>query len=166
MRMSTLRSGTAWDLHLIGYAAINTFGTMRPSVLGIPTWRFSAGRFLDVVAHIQREHAAGIANSDGAIAEGTAPWRYSGTADLVSFMAYRDLPGLIDWLSLRAVHAMRRRSTHRVIRCARRAAKSARAQGSAGFGGLALSGGQAVGWSWSGCTGWTVAGGWLVVSRA
>jgi hypothetical protein len=97
-----LRSGTAWDLHLIGYAAINTFGTMRPSVLGIPTWRFRAGRFLDVVAHVQHGHAAGLAASDSAVA-GSAPWRYSGTGDLVSFMAYRDLPGLIDWPSLKGV---------------------------------------------------------------
>ncbi len=101
-----LRSGTAWDLHLIGYAAINTRGTMRPSVLGIPTWRFNAGRFLDVVARIQRGHAAGLAASDSTVAGNTAPWRYSGTADLVSFMAYRDLPGLIDWPSLRAVQLL------------------------------------------------------------
>ena len=99
-----LRSGVAWDLHLIGYKAINRHGNMKPSVLGIPTWRFNAGRFLDVVAHIQYEHAAALADSEDAPAG--RPWRYSGTADLVSFMAYWDFPGLIDWPSLRAVQLL------------------------------------------------------------
>jgi hypothetical protein len=97
-----LRSGSTWDLHLIGYTALES-GTARPNVLGVPLWRFSAARFLDVVAHVQREHAAVLA------APGPVPvrrWRYSGTADLVSVMAYRDLPGLIDWSSLRAVQLL------------------------------------------------------------
>jgi hypothetical protein len=105
-----LRSGTTWDLHLTGYTAINSFGTMRPSVLGIPTWRFSAGRFLDVIAHIQHNHAGTLADSESP-ATGK-PWRYSGTADLVSFMAYRDFPELIDWPSLRAIQLLDAQGTY------------------------------------------------------
>ena len=105
-----LRSGNTWDLHLIGYMAINRFGTMRPSVLGIPTWRFSAGRFLDVIAHVQHEHAGALADSESA-ATGK-PWRYSGTADLISFMAYRDYPELIDWPSLRAIQLLDAQGTY------------------------------------------------------
>lgn len=95
-----LRSGATWDLHLIGYETFR----IRPSVLGIPMWRFNAGRFLDVIAHIQHEYAAKLADSEG-VTPGK-PWRYSGTADLVSFMAYRDFPGLIDWPSLRAIQLL------------------------------------------------------------
>jgi hypothetical protein len=105
-----LRSGNVWDLYMIGYTAINRYGATRPSVLGIPIWRFSAGRFLDVIAHIQQEHAGALADSDNVTAG--KPWRYSGTADLVSFMAYQDSPTFIDWLSLRAVQLLDAKGTY------------------------------------------------------
>ncbi|GAA2588994.1 hypothetical protein SMC26_16600 [Actinomadura fulvescens] len=99
-----LRSGTSWDLHFAGYQLTGLRVSIAPSVLGVPQWRFNATEFWRVMVTLHDEHAAALANLD--TAEGGSPWRFSGTADLVSFMAYRDLPGLIDWPSLRSVRLL------------------------------------------------------------
>ena len=99
-----LRSGSAWDLHFVGYRASKLSVSMAPSVLGIPQWQFDAATFLSIISALEAKHATSLIDPDS-VAENT-PWRFSGTADLVSFMAYRDLQGLIDWSSLRSIQLL------------------------------------------------------------
>jgi hypothetical protein len=91
------RSGTRWDLHFVGYRQRDE--QRRPA--GQPRWDFDAARFDETRRMVQDEHAAALASAE--IPFESAGWRYSGRPELVSFMAYRDYPGLIDWLSLRSV---------------------------------------------------------------
>ncbi|MEU4190878.1 hypothetical protein AB0E69_03185 [Kribbella sp. NPDC026611] len=82
-----LRSGARWDLHFVGYESLAGKLIEAPSVLGVPLWRFDARRFLSTVVSVETR----------------APWRYSGDAELVSFMAYQGAPDLVDWQSFRSV---------------------------------------------------------------
>ncbi|HEV8558230.1 MAG TPA: hypothetical protein VGR06_17800 [Actinophytocola sp.] len=91
------RSGTRWDLHFVGYRQRD--GQRHPA--GQPRWEFDAARFDETRRMVQDEHAAALASAE--IPFESVGWRYSGRPELVSFMAYRDYPGLIDWLSLRSV---------------------------------------------------------------
>lgn len=95
------RSGATWDLYFVGYDCPTSRYPLPPSVAGIPLWRFYAGAFDNMREHLQRKHAEALAQPDAPFVG--AGWRYSGRPEMVSFMAYRDLPGVIDWLSLRAV---------------------------------------------------------------
>jgi hypothetical protein len=91
------RSGTRWDLHFVGYRHRNE--QRHPT--GKPSWDFDAARFDEMRSFVQDNHAASLSSSD--MPYESVPWRYSGRPELVSFMAYRDHPGLIDWPSLRSV---------------------------------------------------------------
>jgi hypothetical protein len=94
------RSGANWDLNFVGYAC-SAGRALPPSVAGVPLWRFHAVEFDALRQELQDAHADALARSEAPF--DMAGWRYSGRPELVSFMAYRDHPELIDWLSLRAV---------------------------------------------------------------
>jgi len=95
------RSGADWDLHVAGYQCPSRGRPLPPSLAGVPLWRFTVTSFDQLRTLIQRAHAKALITADAPY--DTVPWRYSGRPELVSFMAYRDFPGTIDWLSLRAV---------------------------------------------------------------
>jgi hypothetical protein len=91
------RSGTRWDLHFVGYRHRDE--QRHPT--GKPRWDFDAARFDEIRSFVQDNHATSLASAG--MPDKSVGWRYSGRPELVSFMAYRDHPGLIDWLSLRSV---------------------------------------------------------------
>lgn len=89
-------TGESWDLFFAGYYQYGSHGDAHP----IPVdphpdregaWQFSPRAFREFLGEV--EHAMGRARL-------RHPWRFSGTADLVSFMAYGGEP---DWESLRSV---------------------------------------------------------------
>ncbi|YCK37217.1 hypothetical protein ACNF49_25145 [Actinomadura sp. ATCC 39365] len=96
-----LRSGTTWDLNFLGYHTSRIKLSTRPSILGVPQWRFDARDFIGLTAAVEERHRTTLTAS--CKVQNRSPWQFSGTADLVSFMAYRDFPGLIDWPSLQSV---------------------------------------------------------------
>lgn len=80
----------AWDLFVAGYYAFGSEGDPDQFDLRTPTeqpWAFSPNRFL----RFQREVEQASEKR----------WRFSGEADLVSFMSYQSQP---DWETLRAVN--------------------------------------------------------------
>ncbi|MGJ6968866.1 hypothetical protein ACSDR0_43890 [Streptosporangium sp. G11] len=91
-----VRSGLSWDLYIAGYE--------KSPILN--RWRFDSSGFNQIREYVESEHEAAMASS-GPLMIGDSPWRFSGTADLVSFMAY---PGeyhmQYDWLSLRALRLL------------------------------------------------------------
>lgn len=91
------RSGMRWDLHFVGYRHPDE--QRHPA--GKPRWDFDAAKFDEMRRIVQDNHADSLANAD--LPYKSVGWRYSGRPELVSFMAYRDHPGLIDWPSLRSV---------------------------------------------------------------
>ncbi|MFL6127421.1 tetratricopeptide repeat protein [Actinophytocola sp.] len=101
------RSGAAWDLHFAGYRAFGKTAHTRklvwPTPRGIPLWQFRPADFDEIRRHIHDSHTVAVAEAPASSPFVSRPWKYSGRPELVSFMAYRDHPGLIDWLSLRAV---------------------------------------------------------------
>lgn len=85
-----LATGDAWDLFVAGYYAYGSEGDPDEFDLRTATetpWAFSPHRFLRFRREVERA-------SEGS-------WRFSGEADLVSFMCYRSQP---DWETLRAVN--------------------------------------------------------------
>lgn len=85
-----LASGDAWDLFVAGYYAYGSEGDSDEFDLRTPTeapWAFSPDRFLRFRHEVERA-------SEGR-------WRFSGEANLVSFMSYQSRP---DWESLRTVN--------------------------------------------------------------
>jgi len=96
-----VRSGNRWDLHFAGYC--------KPSLnpppdavaiekIGGTTWLFSATLFNDLRSYIERRHELVTRDElegfrrNGIWSRSYRPpittWRFSGTADLISFMAY------------------------------------------------------------------------------
>lgn len=85
-----LATGNAWDLFVAGYYAYGSEGDPDEFDLRTPTeapWAFSPHRFLRFRREVEQA-------SEGR-------WRFSGEADLVSFMSYQSQP---DWETLRAVN--------------------------------------------------------------
>ncbi|TCO61119.1 hypothetical protein EV192_103703 [Actinocrispum wychmicini] len=117
------RSGTAWDLHFVGYECPGPLKQLPPSKAGVPLWRFRPEQFNAIRQMVQNEHRRELGTSNNPFPPTDARyyrheretlgkdkprlpgWRYSGRPELVSFMAYpKDYAHeLIDWLSLRAV---------------------------------------------------------------
>jgi hypothetical protein len=89
-------TGESWDLFFAGYYQWGSHGDARPiQVDRRPPrdggWQFSPRAFHEFLSEV--EHAA-------ARAQPRPSWRFSGTADLVSFMVYGGEP---DWASFRSV---------------------------------------------------------------
>lgn len=89
-------TGESWDLFFAGYYQYGSHDDPRPIRLGRPArgeepWMFSPRRFHEFLTEI--EHAITRAQPQPS-------WRFSGAADLISFMVYDGTP---DWASLRAV---------------------------------------------------------------
>lgn len=93
-----LRSGDKWDLFFVGLPAIDRRE-------GVPDWvrrswrslrreQPNAEAFNRVANDVSSLHAAALVREEGA---DVRKWRYSGRAELVSFMSYNGQP---DWLSL------------------------------------------------------------------
>lgn len=88
-----VRSGFSWDLYIAGYERLPILNR----------WSFDSSGFNQIREHVEMKHAKAMASSALPMVSGS-PWRFSGTADLVSFMAYPDEHGMHhDWLSLRAL---------------------------------------------------------------
>ena len=88
-----VRSGLSWDLYIAGYERLPVLNR----------WKFDHFGFNQIREHVEIKHEAAVASSDS-LAIGSSPWRFSGTADLVSFMAYPGEYGMqYDWLSLKAL---------------------------------------------------------------
>lgn len=87
-------TGESWDLFFAGYYAYGSHGDAEEVCLSrTPTegsWYFSASRFRRFLHDIDLSLPAEVRNR----------WRFSGGADLLSFMVYGGDP---DWLSLRPV---------------------------------------------------------------
>lgn len=89
-------TGESWDLFFAGYYQYGSHGDARPVQVGRRprregAWQFSPRRFRQFLNEV--EHSI-------ADAQPRPSWRFSGTADLVSFMVYGGDP---DWASLHAV---------------------------------------------------------------
>jgi hypothetical protein len=89
-------TGESWDLFFAGYYPYGSHGDARPiQVDRRPrregAWQFSPRRFSQFLDEVEDS----IAHS-----QPRPSWRFSGTADLVSFMVYGGDP---DWASLRTV---------------------------------------------------------------
>lgn len=97
-----LRSGTAWNLYFAGYGrkAWGRFPQSRR--VGRSSEIFSPSRFREMIHEVSASHEAALQDAQD-IPEPRTAWRYSGTCDLVSLMAYprRDRSVHWDWLSLR-----------------------------------------------------------------
>ncbi len=90
-----IRSGLRWDLYIAGYEAVPILNR----------WRFDARGFNELREHVESEHKAALISPHAPAKR--PPWHFSGTADLVSVMAY---PGgtrtKYDWLSLKGVRLL------------------------------------------------------------
>jgi hypothetical protein len=90
-------TGESWDLFFAGYYQYGSHGDPKPVQVDRhphrdDAWRFSPSMFRRFLAQVEMaiRHTPDMRN----------PWRFSGKADLVSFMVYGGEP---DWASLRAV---------------------------------------------------------------
>jgi hypothetical protein len=93
------RSGIQWDLHFVGY----NFHNKRLREKEAPSaWKFDAYQFDTIRKAIQIRHGLALKKSEN-IPHKRSNWRYTGRPELVSFMAYRDYPDIVDWASLRSV---------------------------------------------------------------
>jgi hypothetical protein len=89
-------TGESWDLFFAGYYQFGSHGDTQPTQVDRhperdDAWRFSPNRFREFLMDIE---GAMIRSRED------RRWRFSGTADLVSFMVYGGEP---DWASLHAV---------------------------------------------------------------
>ncbi len=90
-------TGESWDLFFAGYYQFGSHGDRQPVHVGRHprqenAWRFSPRMFHQFLTEV--EDAIRHAHDP------QASWRFSGTADLISFMVYGGEP---DWASLRGV---------------------------------------------------------------
>ncbi|GAA1664157.1 hypothetical protein GCM10009733_072380 [Nonomuraea maheshkhaliensis] len=86
-----VRSGEAWDVYFAGYVKVPL----------INRWRFDAESFNETRKAIESLHQKAL-RSIHSPAQYARSWNFSGTADIVSFMAYLQDDIHLDWLSLHA----------------------------------------------------------------
>lgn len=94
-------TGESWDLFFAGYYAYGGHGDAHPICVDPDpsrggAWHFSPNRFHELLRDVERAmQRSGLRQQ----------WRFSGEADLVSFMVYGGEP---DWPSLRSVQLLGR----------------------------------------------------------
>ncbi|MFC4016022.1 hypothetical protein ACFOY2_53045 [Nonomuraea purpurea] len=85
------RTGESWDLFFVGYERARFLNK----------WSFAPEGFNNVRREIENRHATALLGERPV--EGILGWKFSGTADLVSFMVHG---WDIDWLSLRYIRLL------------------------------------------------------------
>jgi hypothetical protein len=91
-----LRSGTEWDLYLAGYSP-----GIKPRREPRQIASFDPLGFRSVVADVESYHRRAL-SSVADQPPGLVSWKYSGVAEMASFMAYRtEGSPHVDWLSMR-----------------------------------------------------------------